>query len=86
MPSISTRTTSPTFSSPSGNGWRTAPIAGGRAGGDDVAGLERERLGEVRDLLEAVEDHLAGVAVLAQLVVDVRPDAEVVRVAELVGR
>ena len=32
---------------------------GRRAGGDHVAGLERERLREVRDLLEAVEDHLA---------------------------
>ena len=29
MPSITTRTTSPTFSSPSGNGWRTAPIPAG---------------------------------------------------------
>jgi hypothetical protein len=38
----------------------------------------------VSDLLEAV-DHLGAVAVLAQLVVDVGPDAEVVRVAELVG-
>ena len=56
------------------------------AGGDDVARLERERLGEVRHLLEAVVDHLAGVAVLAQLVVDVSPDREVVRIAELLGR
>ena len=29
IPSISTRTTSPTFSSPSGNGWRTAPMPAG---------------------------------------------------------
>ena len=40
---------------------------GGRAGGDDVARLERERCRQVRDLLEAVVDHLLGVAVLAEL-------------------
>ena len=35
-------------------------------------------------LLIAVVDHLAGVAVLAQLVVDVGADSEVVGIAELV--
>ena len=49
---------------------------GGGAGGDHVAGLERERLGQVGDLLVAVVDHLARAAVLAQLVVDPGLDPE----------
>ena len=60
--------------------------AGRRAGGDHVAGLEREGFGEVGDLLEAAEDHLAGVAVLALLVVDEGADPEPLGVAELVRR
>ena len=38
---------------------------GRRARCDHVAWLQCERLGQMRDLLEAVEDHLAGVSILA---------------------
>ena len=59
IPSISTRTVSPAFMKPDGNGCTVEPTPAGRAGGDHVAGLEREGFREVGDLLEAVEDHLA---------------------------
>ena len=85
MPSISTRTVSPTFSSPSGKRLAHGADPGRCTGGDHVAGLERERLREVGDLLKAAVDHLARVAVLAQLVVDPGLDLKRVRVAELVG-
>ena len=55
------------------------------ARGDHVPGLQRAGLGQDLDLAEAVEDQLVGVGLLAQLSVDVGPDAERVRVAELVG-
>ena len=70
MPSISTRTMSPTFSSPSGNGWRTAPIPAGVPVAITSPGSSVNASREVGDLLVAVEDHLPRVAVLAQLVVD----------------
>ena len=46
----------------------------------EVARLQRDARGEHRDLLGGVEDHLAGVRVLHQLVVDPELDAELVRI------
>ena len=63
--------------------WHAAD-PGRRARGDHVTRFERERFRQVGHLLIAVVDHLAGVPVLAQLVVDERTDREVVRVTELV--
>ena len=58
--------------------------AGGRAGGDDVAGVEREELAEVADELLHAEDHRGGGAVLAALAVDFEPELEVLRVGDFV--
>ena len=71
MPSISTRTTSPTLSSPSGNGWRTAPIPAGvpvamTSPGSSVNAFERCATCSKQSKIMSL-----GVAVLAQLVVDV---------------
>ncbi len=83
MPSISILTTSPTFKRPPG--LAHGAYSGRSAGGDHVARLEREGLGEVRDLLEAVEHHLLRIPVLALFVVDESSDAEIVRIAQLVS-
>jgi hypothetical protein len=56
------------------------PDAGRRPGGDDVAGLQRELLGQEGDDRRDVEDQRVGVAVLAELAVDPGPDAEVARI------
>ena len=79
MPSISTRMTSPTLRNC--GGLKAAPNARGRAGGEDVAGLQ-----EMRDLLPDVVEHLAGVPVLAHLTVHQQAQAQRVRVGHLVGR
>ena len=82
MPSISIRTTSPA----------PQPLrrleahadARRRAGGDDVAGIERDAARAGLDQRRDVEDHVAGAAVLAQLAVDPAAHARVAAV-ELVG-
>src|SRR5450759_1612648 len=58
--------------------------ARGRAGGDHVARLEHEELRAIPNDMLAVEDHVAGVAILALLAVDVRPYSEVLRVLDFV--
>ena len=56
------------------------------AGGDHVAGVEREELAEVADQLSHGEDHRRGVAVLHALVVHFEPEAEILRVGDFVLR
>jgi hypothetical protein len=56
-----------------------------RAGEDDRAGLERAGLADELDQLARLEDQVARAAVLAQLAVDVRREAQVAGV-DLVGR
>src|SRR3546814_5522757 len=56
-----------------------------RAGRDDVAGLERHHARYVGDELRHVEQHEARVAVLLLHPVDAGPEAQVLRVADLVG-
>src|ERR1022692_751737 len=58
--------------------------ARGRAGGDHVARLQHEELRAIPNDMLAVEDHVAGVAILALLAVDVRPYSEVLRVLDFV--
>ena len=58
--------------------------AGGGAGGDDVAGVEREELAEVADEFLDAEDHRGGRAVLAALAVDFEPELQVLRVGDFV--
>src|SRR5664280_1661123 len=55
-----------------------------RAGDDHVAGLQHEELRAIPDDMLAIEDHVAGVAVLALFAVDVRPYREVLRVLDFV--
>ncbi|GAC1312192.1 MAG: hypothetical protein NVSMB12_01710 [Acidimicrobiales bacterium] len=52
---------------------------------DDVARLEGERRGQVLDHLPTVEHQIRGRAVLAEVIVDPRPDAPPVGIADLVG-
>ena len=58
------------------------PLRG--AGGDDIAGFERECPGAVRDQRGHAVDDLVGAVVLHQHVVVPAPDAQVARVPELV--
>ena len=60
--------------------------AGGRAGGDDIAGLERHVPAHELDEVGNVENELRGVACLAELAVDLAGELEDVRIGELVGR
>ena len=60
--------------------------AGGCAGGDDVAGVEREELAEVADERADAEDHRGGGAVLVALAVDFEPEFQVLRVGNFVAR
>src|SRR3954447_17468488 len=53
------------------------PDAARRAGEDEVPGFERAGLGDERDERLRAEDHVARRAVLAELAVDVRRDAQV---------
>ena len=46
------------------------PDAGGRAGEDHVAGIKRDAARQLRDLLGQREDHLPGIRILLQHVVD----------------
>src|SRR3954447_22634103 len=62
------------------------PNPGWRAGGDAVAGLQRQLLGQKRDDGRHVKDQVVGVAVLAKLAVDPGPDAQVGRVRELINQ
>src|SRR5436190_22463721 len=55
-----------------------------RAGDDDVAGLHDEVLRAPPDDLGDAEDHRPGVALLAELAVDLEPEIEVLRVLDLV--
>ena len=57
-----------------------------RAGHDDVAGGELDHLGQFRDDLRHVPDHLIEIAVLAHLAVDLERDAALRRMADLGGR
>src|SRR5262245_37389671 len=57
--------------------------ARGRAGHDDVAGLERDHLRELRDDLRHVPDHLRQVAVLANLAVALEADVALARMSGL---
>src|SRR2546428_2707218 len=57
----------------------------GRAGGDDVAGQQREALREHRDALVHREDHLGGVARLPRLAVHAQGDVEGLRIGDLVA-
>src|SRR5664279_3828839 len=60
------------------------PDAGGRAGDDHVAWLQHEELRAIPNDMLAIEDHVAGVAVLALLAIDGRPYREVLRVLDFV--
>jgi len=60
--------------------------SGGRAGNENVARTQREHGADAFDEPGDVDDHVAGVAVLAQLVVDPHPYPQVLRVGDLVGR
>src|SRR5207237_6223693 len=59
--------------------------AAGRAGDDDGAGLQRHVGGEEMDQMRAGEDHVGGGGRLAQLAVDARAQAQLLRIADLVG-
>src|SRR6476646_5360015 len=52
---------------------------------EDVAGSQPEDRAHALDQPCNVDDHVAGVAVLAELVVDPHPDVELLRVGHLVG-
>src|SRR5437588_6493458 len=58
----------------------------GRAGGDHVAGQEREALREHGDALVHRKDHLGRVTRLARLAVHAQRDVERLRIGDLVGR
>ena len=58
--------------------------AGRRAGGDDVAGVEREKLAKVANEFLDAKDHSVGGAVLAALAVDFEPEFQVLRVGDFV--
>lgn len=60
--------------------------ARGRAGEDAVAFLKREERGDVRNELGNAEEHVAGVAALALLAVDVKPKVNIGRVGDGRGR
>src|SRR5947207_2629223 len=60
--------------------------AGGRAGGDDVAGQERHELADVTDERGHVEDEILGRAGLFGLPIHLEPQTQVVDVGNLVGR
>jgi hypothetical protein len=57
----------------------------GRAGGDEIAGLEGESGGQIGDLGPDAVNQLPSVAVLARLSVDEASDTESMRVGYLVG-
>ena len=59
--------------------------AGGSAGEDQIAGLERHSRGEVGDLLGGREDHLARVRTLHQLVSDPELHGELLGIGDLAG-
>src|SRR5262245_5188886 len=59
------------------------PHPGRGAGGDDVAGLQRDRRAQELDQLGHLEDQLIGPRVLHHLAVEAQLDAEVVRVLDL---
>src|SRR5262249_52363247 len=60
--------------------------AGRRAGQDDVARIERDPRRQVRQLLGQIEDHVAGVGVLLDDVIDPKLDAELLRVLDVACR
>src|SRR6185503_6869358 len=57
-----------------------------RTGEQEIARLKRERLGYMLDLRGNIEDHVAGIAVLAQLAVDPALERLVGDVASFVRR
>src|SRR5262245_24712608 len=59
--------------------------ARGRAGEDDVAGMQRGEARQVRDLLGGGEDHLARVRVLLHYAVHPKADGEALRIGDLRG-
>src|SRR5688572_26801227 len=61
------------------------PHAGRCAGADEVAGVQRHETADVADECGHAEHHRPGVAVLHALAVHVQPQAEVLRIAHLVG-
>src|SRR5215471_11210436 len=65
---------------------KTSSRAGGRPGGDDIAGLERGERRDVSDEVGNREEHVRGRVVLADFAVDARRDADGVERAELVRR
>ena len=56
-----------------------------RAGGDDIAGLERHALRDEGNQRGNVEQHRRGAAVLQPPAVDVQADGDAVRVGQFVG-
>ena len=81
--SISMRTVEPAFRHRGGS--ITKPTPAGVPVAMMVPGSKRERRRQVGDQLPAVGDHLLGRRVLAQVAVDPGADAEIVRIADLVG-
>src|SRR4051794_2482684 len=62
------------------------PDARWRAGEDDVAGLQRVVLGEIRDLLRDRPDHLSEIRLLALLAVHIEPESALRRMPDLGSR
>src|SRR5262245_18551730 len=60
--------------------------AGRCAGEDQVAGMQRHTVRQLRDLLGQVEDHVLAVGILLEHVVDPELEAEILRVADLARR
>ena len=58
--------------------------AGGSAGGDHVAGLQRDHLRDVLDQLRNLENELAGVGFLQNLAADFERDIQRVRIGDLI--
>src|SRR6185312_10988356 len=73
---------------PQENGGRllAGPDSGRRTGGDDVAGIERHEAAAVRDQGAHGKNHPAGVAGLHALAVHIEPHAQLLGIADLIGR
>src|SRR6266550_8711283 len=59
---------------------------GGRAGENEIARVEGRATRQLRDLLGQVEDHMLGVGVLLEDVVNPQLEPEILRVADVVRR